>query len=309
MEKQFKKYQHLERFGTTEVQNIELGECYIFPKIDGTNASIWLSNGSICAGSRTRQLSLEKDNAGFLEWALQQENILNYLLENPNHRLFGEWLVPHSLKTYRQSAWRRFYVFDVTIDKEESELSRENDEKFHYIPYNEYKVLLEKHSIDYIPPISVIRNSNYEQLVNQLMKNDFLIEDGKGYGEGIVIKNYYFSNNYGRKTWAKIVTSEFREQHAKVMGKDTIEGKKMIEDEIAEKYVTKSFCEKEFAKIESIEGWNSKMIPRLLHTIYYELIKEECWNFIKEHKNPNINFKTLQHFVFAKIKEHLPNIF
>jgi hypothetical protein len=39
--------------------------------------------------------------------------------------------------------------------------------------------LLEKHEIDFIPPITVIRNSNYEQLVNQLMKNDFLIEDGR----------------------------------------------------------------------------------------------------------------------------------
>ena len=80
----FKKYQHLERFGTTEVQNIELGECHIFPKIDGTNASVWLHNGEIQAGSRTRHLSLEKDNAGFLEWVLKQENLLNYLKEKSN---------------------------------------------------------------------------------------------------------------------------------------------------------------------------------------------------------------------------------
>jgi hypothetical protein len=30
--KEFRKYQHLERFGTSEVQNIELGDCYVFPK-------------------------------------------------------------------------------------------------------------------------------------------------------------------------------------------------------------------------------------------------------------------------------------
>lgn len=296
----FKKYQHLERFGTTEVQNIELGECFVFPKIDGTNASIWLENGEIQAGSRTRHLSIEKDNAGFLDWVLKQENLLNYLKKNPTHRLFGEWLVPHSLKTYRQDAWRKFYVFDVVEDLEED---------FKYINYNDYKLLLEQHNIDYIPPIAVIRNSNYEQLVNQLMKNDFLIEDGKGYGEGIVLKNYDFKNKYGRTTWAKIVTSEFKEKHAKVMGKSTIEGKKMVEEEIAEKYVTTAFCEKEFAKIESTDGWSSKMIPRLLNVIYYEIVKEECWNFVKEHKNPVINFKTLQHFVFVKVKERLPNLF
>ena len=30
----FRKYQHIERFGTTEVDGIELGKCYVFPKID-----------------------------------------------------------------------------------------------------------------------------------------------------------------------------------------------------------------------------------------------------------------------------------
>jgi hypothetical protein len=36
---EFRKYQHIERFGTTEVKNIELGKVYVFPKIDGTNGS------------------------------------------------------------------------------------------------------------------------------------------------------------------------------------------------------------------------------------------------------------------------------
>ena len=93
------------------------------------------------------------------------------------------------------------------------------------------------------------------------------------------------------------------------MGKSTIEGKKMVEEEIAEKYVTTAFCEKEHAKIESTDGWTSKMIPRLLNVIYYEIVKEESWNFVKENRNPTINFKTLQHFVFAKVRDRLPNVF
>ena len=56
----FRKYQHIERFGTMEVEGIELGLCYIFPKIDGTNSSVWLGeDGQIHAGSRKRELSLE----------------------------------------------------------------------------------------------------------------------------------------------------------------------------------------------------------------------------------------------------------
>ena len=76
---EFKKYQHIERFGTTEVQNIELGECYIFPKVDGSNGSVWLdNNGDIQAGSRRRHLTFEKDNAGFYEWVKKQENLLKH---------------------------------------------------------------------------------------------------------------------------------------------------------------------------------------------------------------------------------------
>jgi len=30
----FVKYQHVEKFGNLEVEGINLGECYIFPKID-----------------------------------------------------------------------------------------------------------------------------------------------------------------------------------------------------------------------------------------------------------------------------------
>lgn len=307
---EFKKYQHIERFGTTEVQDIEFGKCYIFPKIDGTNASIWLDKNEIKAGSRSRELSLEKDNAGFLAWVLKQENIIDYLKQNPTHRLFGEWLVPHSLKTYKENAWRKLYIFDVAIDKEENEITHEQDDSMNYIHYDTYKPLLEAHNIDYIPPISIITKGNYDQLINQLIKNVFLIEDGKGSGEGIVIKNYDFKNKYNRQTWAKIITSEFKEKHAKEMGASEIKGKKMVEEEIANKYVTVALCEKVRAKIENDNnGFSSKEIPRLLNTVYYDIIKEESWNIVKEFKNPTINFGTLQHFIYGKVKENCPKLF
>lgn len=306
---EFQKYQHLERFGTDEVANIEIGECYVFPKIDGTNASVWLNDGKICAGSRKRELSLESDNAGFYAWAVQQVRLHKYLTENPTHRLFGEWLVPHSLQTYKKDAWRRFYVFDVCVDKAEDEILHDGDSKLKHLHYLEYKPLLEAHNIDYINPIAVIRNGSYEQFVNQLKNNVFMIEDGKGVGEGVVIKNYDYKNKYGRQTWAKIVTSEFKEQHAKVMGAPTVDGKKLIEEEITEKYVTTALIEKELSKIQNEDGWSSRMIPRLLNTVYHSLVTEETWNFVKENKNPTIDFKRLQFFTTNKIKQVKPEIF
>lgn len=307
---QFRKYQHLERFGTTEVQGIELGKTYIFPKLDGTNASVWLNEkGEIQAGSRKRHLTLEADNAGFYAWVKKQANLLAYLQENPTHRLFGEWLVPHSLKTYRQDAWRNFYIFDVAVNKTENEITHKGDDKVKYLSYDEYKPLLEEKGLNFISPISIITNANYEQLINQLNKNVFLIEDGKGVGEGIVIKNYEFKNKYGRNTFAKIVTTEFKEKHSKTMGASEIKGKKMVEEEIAKEFVTTALVDKVYAKIENESGFNSRAIPRLLNTVFYDVVREDTWNFIKKHKNPSINFKTLQHFVFAEVKNKAPQLF
>jgi hypothetical protein len=181
----FRKYQHVERFGNQEVEGIEIGITHVFPKIDGTNGSIWNDNGQIMAGSRNRELTPGKDNQGFLAWVYEQENIIDYLFANPTHRLYGEWLVPHSLKTYREDAWRRFYVFDITVDC---------GEEIEYIPYDDYKDDLDDCKIDYIPIICTMKNGSYEQFIKSLEKNVFLIQDGEGTGEGIVIKNYDFKN-------------------------------------------------------------------------------------------------------------------
>ncbi len=300
---EFIKYQHIERFRTDEVDGIELGECYVFPKIDGTCSSVWLdAEGNVKAGSRKRELTLEQDNAGFYAYVLKQDNLKQYLIKHPTHRLFGEFLVPHTLKTYRDDAWQKFYIFDVCIDKEDGSLE--------YIPYDIYQPMLEEFRLDYIPPICIVKNGSYEYFVKALEKNNFLIKDGAGAGEGIVIKNYSFYNKFGRQTWAKIVTSEFKEKHIKTMGCPVLEAQKMIEEKIVEDFCTSAFIEKEYAKIVTEkEGWQSKYIPELLGRVFSELIKEEIWNIVKKYKYPKVNFKTLNALVIQKIKEVKKELF
>ncbi len=38
---EFKRYQHVERYGNTEVKDIKIGECLVFPKMDGTNSQVY----------------------------------------------------------------------------------------------------------------------------------------------------------------------------------------------------------------------------------------------------------------------------
>lgn len=294
------KYQHLEKLGNIETEGILDGMCYVFPKLDGSNGQVWFEDGQIRAGSRNRELSLDNDNAGFLEWVLAQESFAELFLNyNYSHiRLFGEWLVPHALKTYSDDAWRKFYVFDV-IDT----LSGK------YLKYDEYKGILEKFGIDYIPCMVGVNRPSEERIASFLEDNKYLIKEGQGFGEGIVIKNYEFVNRYGRVCWAKLVRNDFKDAHMK-QNLRVVKEKSMVEEKIVEEFITKVLVDKEFSKI-SVEmgGWSSKYIPRLLNTVFYCLVKEECWEFVKKFKNPTINFRYLRVCCDRRLKELRPDIF
>lgn len=295
---QFNKYQHVERIGTSEVDGLLEGMCYVFPKIDGTNASVWLCpDNGLQAGSRNRHLEIDNDNAGFLAAMLENENTKSFLKSNPDKRLFGEWLVPHSLKTYREETWRRFYVFDVMCDDE-------------YMRYEDYQPLLEEHGVEYIPPLFVVERPTEERLYNSLKENNYLIEDGKGTGEGVVVKNYDFVNRFGRTTWGKIVSSEFKAKHTKALGPREVKEKSRVEDAIAAEFVTEAIVEKVYAKIVNEGGgWSSRDIPKLLNIVYYDVVREEIWQIVKQFKNPTIDFKKLQNAVFAHTKVYKPELF
>jgi len=223
----FLKYQHLERYGNTEVEGIEVGTCYVFPKLDGTNGSVWWDDG-VKAGSRNRELALDNDNAGFMNAMVVDKAVTSFLNNDRDLILYGEWLVPHTLKTYNDDAWRKFYVFDVFDRKKERLLS-----------YDEYSEGLVAAGINVIAPIAIIKNGTETHFTECLTKAHYLVKDGEGVGEGVVIKNYDYKNKYGRQTWAKIVTNEFKAKHHIEMGAPVVGGE-IVEEKIAAKYVTQA---------------------------------------------------------------------
>lgn len=295
---EYMRYQHIERYGNDEVDGINIGTCYVFPKIDGTNASVWLGDdGQIKAGSRTRELSRESDNAGFYAYIQTSEKLLRFFSKYPGVRLFGEWLVPHSLKTYENSAWRKFYIFDTC--REDGIL----------IPYDEYQPMIHEFDLDYIPALKIFTNASVDDFRAYLEVNKFLIQENQGIGEGIVIKNYAYRNKYGRQVWAKMVTNDFKTKNLKTFGASH-SVKYLLEQTIIDEYLTGAFLDKELAKIVQTQGgWNSKCVPEFLGRIYHEFVSEELWNIVREHKNPTIDFKKLQQVLIAKTKEMKPEIF
>ena len=297
----FIKYPHIERLGNDEVEGILDGVCHIMPKIDGTNASVWLEENEPHAGSRRRKLSVDDDNAGFYQWLLNSETgdrVVAYLNQYPSRTLYGEWMVPHSLKTYRKDAWRRFYVFDV-FDRETGQ----------FLPYDEYIDGLDAFGIDAIPVLEVCEYPTEEHLLGLLDKNTFLIEDGNGVGEGIVVKRYGFVNSYGRTTWAKLVRNEFKEKNAKAFGAPKVSMLSGIELELAETYVTAGRIQKVLDKMTEADPWSSRRIPELFNRVWNDLITDEMWNIIKKHKNPTIDFKQFHNAVVRQVKATKPELF
>jgi len=109
--------------------------------------------------------------------------------------------------------------------------------------------------------------------------------------------------------WAKLITNAFKEEHHKQMGAPLV-GSEIIEDKIINKFVDKHLVDKTHAKISTeMNGWSSKYIPRLLNTVYHDLVNEEIWNILKEFKNPRIDFKTLNNLCIQKVKELKPEVF
>lgn len=319
----YRRYDHLERLGHRNVAGIEYGLVHVFPKLDGTNASVWMSpDGSgICAGSRNRQLSLDADNAGFLAWVLGEEETAKCLRGiaqlKPEWIIYGEWMVPHTLKTYRQEVWRRFWVFDVY------------DRDTHtYLPYEVYAPTLKAAGLDVIEPLCTIQDPSVAQLQAQVETNSYLIADGAGLGEGVVLKNYAWRQP--GTPWAKVVRNVFKEEAARAFGHAEKSGEFQVEVAIVEEFVTPHLVGKTRAKVlldlanelgtdTTDPNWQQtlsmscrgRLIPQLLGRVFHDLIEEEMWAILKKHmkSSPSIDFKRLQARVTLQVKALSQDLF
>lgn len=296
---QFEKYQHVEKLGSVEVEGILDGIVHIFPKLDGTCTSVYLNdNGEVEVASRNRVLSVDNDNAGVCAYVKSQDKFRRYLDKYPNHRLFGEWLVPHHIRTYESTAWRKLYIFDV--------MSLQDSGEEVYLEYEIYAEMLAEFFIDYIPCIDWISNPTYGTIHIYEDKCTFLMQDGQ-IGEGIVIKNYDFVNRFGRTTWAKIVRPQAKvaiKNHKPVTADN-------VEWAIVEKFVTPELVNKEYSKIacDNCGYFAKRDIPKLLEMVWYCLISEEMINILRKFKNPTIDFALMKKLCTERVKEIKAEIF
>lgn len=280
----FKKYPKIHAYGKSEnVGILDEGDFIVQEKLDGANVSIWLEAGEINMGSRTQKIT-EGFN-GFCEYVKEHKGIKKFFEEHPDLRLYGEWLVRHTI-SYNETAYKKFYLYDILLPNDE--WMRSDDVQETAITYD-------------ISFPTIFHDTVKDGVINLEEINVFTgkTELGK-MGEGIVIKNVGFVNSFGDHAYAKIVTQEFKEGNALVFGGNNKHSETYWEMYIINQYATLARVKKVMHKLQPIidEPLDKKHTPRITNTCYHDMITEEAWEIAK--KVQHVDFKALKRLSFKK---------
>ncbi len=104
-----------------------------------------------------------------------------------------------------------------------------------------------------------------------------------------------------------------------------------VEQRIANRCVTKALVDKVRAKVflsvataagrvdetgYTYNDWfefeqenKGKIIPELLHGVFYYVVNEDLWDALKRFENPTIDFNRLQIFIAYLVKQHAEDLF
>lgn len=291
----YAKYTHVERLGTEECEGLLDNDCvYVSSKIDGTNACVFWDEetGALGAGSRTRTLSAESDNAGFFAWATgdaQEAKLLReYCRAHPAQVVYGEWMgkdkLIGSFKGYDKRALGTLFIYDVL-----------GEEAGGYLPEPTWREELAKAGLEpyFVKLLAVLDHPTEVDVLDLAKRNDFLIEGTGKVGEGVVCKVSGWKNQFGRMAYGKIVLDEFKRQGRK----PAFHGQ--VEPAIIEAFVTDAEIEKTIAKVcvacgtDEFDPASRKMMGMLISFSWKDLLGE-CPNWARKFRNPKVDLGTLQ---------------
>lgn len=287
----FKQYKKIQALHKEECEGILEGTCYIQEKVDGANASIWIEDGKVHCGSRTRDLTLAGDGFnGFVEYVKTHQGINSLLSTRSNFRLYGEWLVRHSIG-YHEKSYRQFYLYDI-----ETEEGNKMD-------IEEVNKIAEEFGIPHVHLFTKIKNPTLDQ-IKEFAGKSVLGEKG----EGIVVKNLEFINKFGDTQYGKYVTQEFKEDNAITFGGNNKHSDTYWEMYFVNEYVSLPRLEKILNKFSNMseEKLDMKHIPQIMGMMHHDVITEECWAIQKKCTAP-FDFKAFEKLVKRKTRQMFIN--
>lgn len=289
---QFKKYNKIVALHKPECHGILDGEVHIQEKIDGANTSIWLhEDGTVHCGSRNNDLTINQNPFnGFVDYVKNHAGIQEAVTLNSGIRLYGEWLVRHTI-SYDELSYKHFYLFDVEL------------EDGTFMDIGELQGFADAYQIKTAHYYGKFTGLTYDSIKEMSGKSVL----GKC-GEGVVVKPVSFKNEFGDEPYGKYVTEDFREDSAITFGGNNRHSDVYLEMYYVNRFVTLARVQKVVQKIEATlengEVLDYKHIPRIMETVYYDVMIEEGYTIAKEMgKNGKLfNFKSFSRLLSKKAK-------
>jgi len=298
------RYQHIERLGNEEVEGLlDSGEVIIETKIDGANLTVaWYPepiglvvmsrnnvvyrNGALVEFQKGKpeENKIEKRFTDAVGYVLAHDGILTMAARGLVLR--GEWLIQHSI-VYAKEKYGQFYVFDV---------ERTNGT---YVHPDEWMPIAKELGVRYVPILARLDHPTVDALVEMTKGPD---EFGAQQKEGIVVKRYDFTNKWGRMTWGKIVSADFKLKNKAAMGatNDDPPEVRFVGD-----IITYPFIMKTIQKIGEDKGTKPDIrdMPRVLAQVWHDAFTEELWDWTKADKTSKFDFRVARRIAEQKVRD------
>lgn len=281
-----KRYEKIRALWNAENNWILNWLVYVQEKIDWANLSVWVDGVDFRVWSRSQDVT-EKGFRWAVDYIMSHKwikQLITYLMDSEKTkdvRLFGEWLVPHTIWDYNPESYNHFYMFDIEVDW----ISLSTEEVLSLAKIYDIKA----------PQLFYVWTNPSEEEVKKHVGESFIWPKG----EWVVIKNTDFINQFGNPAYAKIVWEKFKEDNLV-----TFWGMQKWDNEIkiVLKYCTDWRVRKIINKIEQNEDRDIKMedVWRVISMVQYDIIVEEVWNYSKYWV---IDFKRLKGLLWKRISK------
>lgn len=308
----YRSFTHVEKLqeGKVNISDFLNGDnIYIFPKIDGTSSLVWSSQGKIHCGSRKREINMENDNANFYRYIMNSQDtqiaaLKQFCLDNEGLIIYGEFIghVPEtskfvgSIKSYIDGGFFIFAIFDV--------------KKGTYIPYPDYEHTLKSFYDKTLTPIAVLSHPSLSDIVPLMDRNNYNLPANQ-FGEGIVIYNYTYKDEYGHPFIGKMVRQDYLDSKSRKSKAREAKAAGETEREFVEAYCTVSEISKAQAKVMvamGVDEWtNDKaLIGRTMNEVVTSVIEDNLVDFIlKKKMKVDMSFGNVRNLINQKVRDYL----
>lgn len=310
----YTKYSHVRRYGTEGTEGYLKGHVIATPKVDGANCCVFFDDaaGKARIGGRKTVCEDRKDCSWLGEWfekdAAEAPHLREFVGNHPNLVIYGEWMggvvkdkFQGAIKDYDKEHLRTVKIFDVFDTDTET-----------YLEDHEWREMIDEHYPELsrycVPILAEFDDPTEEQLWEVAEKNTYMLDEAEHAGEGIVIRNPAFKDEYGNYHIVKMVLSDWQ-QRANKRAREAVEMD--VEAAIVHEYMTDAEMEKTVQKTcakfgdEKFDSTSRKHMGFFTSVIFRDLLEENIMDMMKRFKKPIIDFGRLSGLATKRGEEYL----